>query len=306
MKKIIVLSIIFLSIVGLSIFGYFKFFANKLSENEINEIIDGYDYSYILGGSSLNINQISEETIIKLIYSKDIYNNYNLDGTFDCTIDECANLGCTPSEENWDCDNSVQIKCALSYAGYSNTEMNQLNIDNFKYICDGSAVGDIITITNLNKIIEKKFGLTDYIEHSYLDSFNAFEFNTGCGDINLYSDPNTDKILFTTDGGCMSYDDEVFLVYLNGYKKNNQYIINLVKGMFSLDYENDENDYLVLVAESNPNNKIVSKINLDDEKYQGDFEEALIKEHKDQLDNYKLIFEKVDDTYQFVSVEYIN
>jgi hypothetical protein len=107
-------------------------------------------------------------------------------------------------------------------------------------------------------------------------------------------------MFFSTEGlGCTIGTHHSTYV-TNGYANDDIYEIYLVEGAFNFN-EKDDNGYFTL--SNRANEKILDNINLDD--LTNDYEEHLLKKYSDNLDHYKLIFEKVGDNYQFISVDYL-
>ncbi|HOO68070.1 MAG TPA: hypothetical protein PLC53_01725 [Bacilli bacterium] len=300
---IIFISLIILVVGGL---GYYIFFVYDKEENvltdreltttEISNILDGFPYQNLLNLTDRTVSDLTEEEILYI-------------GYYGLTDDEIV----TASIDNCDyADKSEKAKCIVTSLGLKESKIDAMDTSLWESILTENNTYGMFSKDSIDEVILNRLGLTNQYNNSFVDFLDLDTIALGLlydNNIDMFFQKIEENNVDNTDEclSCSTGCSNEIITYLStpesGYIKDNEVIITVVKGMFVL-CETDEDTYYNLYAESNPETLVFG--NIDSDIYSTEDINDYLLSYSDQLDSYKITFKKVDDTYQFVSIEYLD
>ncbi|HOO68145.1 MAG TPA: hypothetical protein PLC53_02120 [Bacilli bacterium] len=288
MKNKFLLFLVILIALSVGVLGYYTYFIYEegeevvvtkedLTDNEMSEVLDGFPYASLLDATDKGVSDLTSEEILLIGYS----------GLTENDIIENGAWNCDESEENSDL-----VKCIVESFGLAEAKVEELDTSLWETVLGGSTGYEMFSKELLIKKISDRLGITEDYNESFVKTIEI----SGIPLTFIYD--NNVNMFFTHQGGAAGPGTTSATSILDGYNEGNTYVINIVKGMFD-SYEDGDSYYYKLYAESNSEEILKEGIDFSDL-------EAYVEEYADQLDNYKLTFKKVGDTYQFVSIEMVN
>jgi hypothetical protein len=266
----------------LILFSY-KLISNgkRLSNKDMLTVLENFPYESIIDGKDKRALDLTSDQILYIGYLGLNKNQITTKNAAEDCVDKY---------------DEISPRCEAKELGLSEEKSSDLDTNLWKNIINYSSYS-MFSLDSLIAAQKEKLG----IYGNYKDSFYKGLTLTECGVFPIVYDKNVD-MFFSTEGlGCTIGTHHSTYV-TNGYVNDDIYEIYLVEGTFNFN-EKDDNGYFTLVSRSNPTKKLVDNINLDN--LTNDYEKDLLKKYSDNLDHYKLIFKKVGDNYQFISIDYL-
>lgn len=324
MKNKILVIIIFIILLLVGGLGYYTYFIWE-SPEELNNVVkftySESSYEYLLKSESKEVGDLTAYDLVLSTISDVSFENHNI-STIEKPLEDSKNVSYPDYEaetENRVCDEAAlyepdtvgELKIVWQKLGFTVEDIEKM--DESLWPCSLTVNGGVENYTIVdgdeirNEIISMFGTDNDVFDESFV-FYITEDYNYGCGIYEYIYDKNVDKIIYFPLTGCGIGDfDKSYIV--SQYEEDEEYKIEIVdvrfKGYYFDDFPSEikiynHNEY-VNNNESLPILNVI--INSGDEEYK--IESEIIK-NKKLFDNYTLTYKKVGDTYQFLSLEYID
>lgn len=258
----------------------------RLSNKDIEAVLENFPYESIIDGKDKYAKDLTNDQILFVGYLGLSKNQITTKGATEDCVDKYG---------------EISPRCEAKELGLSEEQSSDLDINLWKNIINYSNYS-MFSQDSLKDVIKNKLDL----DVKYVESFYKGLSLTECGILPIIYDKNV-NMFFSTEGlGCI-IDTHHSTYITHGYVNNDIYEIYLVEGKFYFKTNDDtgtDDAYFTLTSRMKPDKKLMDNINYND--LSNDYEKELLKKYSDDLDHYKLTFEKVGDNYQFVSIDYLD
>nr|HOO68144.1 hypothetical protein [Bacilli bacterium] len=215
------------------------------------------------------------------------------------------------ADATYDPDTIGDLKTIWQKLGFTVAEIEEM--DTSLWPCSLTVNGGVESYTIVdgseirNKIIEM-FGTDNNIFDESFVFYTTEDYAYSCGIYEYIYDKNVNKIIYFALTGCGIGDfDKSYVV--SQYEEDEEYKIEIVDVVFKGYYFDDFPSEVKIYNHSNyvNNNEVlpILTLTINSEDEESNIEEEIIK-NKDKFDNYEITYKIVGDTYQFVSIEYLD